>query len=356
MMSPEPMSPEPAPEPGIGMPKTGRLRLLLAGGLALASVAGCGRRAVNSEYYVRMWLSMRHSPLEVIAWEQDAREMADFEKDFFGEGHAGLWQTPDGERACDPDDGDAAGDAGERGLFPRGSFDLPDKYETPLGPSFRTREAYGPYQVLRGPGMALLLDKSGRPLWAGEWALPCRIRNKVESLLLLSAGSYQTSTNGGEVSVLRLYFGSDTPGLELLGFPSYHPSLAYAFDIDGDGTDEMLLVEHTKCPHGAEVTFRIASLDLRPERYRTHSVIPELAPPKPRDPARHMETFDVFTLSGADADAYVKWRLVDSPTRELRFQIERRGDDESTPARMETLGTLSRQPNTAKWVFAEKMP
>jgi len=115
------------------------------------------------------------------------------------------------------------------------------------GGPFDERCYYGPFEVIRGWGKAIVLDQRGQPAWAGTWVLPARVGGKVGALLLLRTGYWWDLRDMGlPFEVDRLSFGDGPPRLEPVFTHSYvkfdwdqRTNCPWVVDIDADGTDEL---------------------------------------------------------------------------------------------------------------------
>ena len=115
-----------------------------------------------------------------------------------------------------------------------------------LGPPERPAVQYGPYKAIRGENIALLLDLTDRPIWAGTWIVPSRVNGKVVSLYLLTAYGGEVAGEAPMCHIGRLDFGNSIHTWEdhvdsyVLVDSGVCP---WVFDVDGDGTDELLVIQ-----------------------------------------------------------------------------------------------------------------
>ena len=176
-----------------------RIALAPLAGLALASCAA--PHDLHSRFYQEQWLTLRH--------------------------------------------GDLAFLPGPPGM---GYAERPRALEDWGGP-FQQRYRYGPYEVLTRSGGALLLDSQGRAVWAGEWIIPSRIEGKIANLFLLRAIMFADLHNRGIIfEIASVEFASGRHHFHRFAGLGYVPiawddpaNCPWVIDIDGDGTDELLV-------------------------------------------------------------------------------------------------------------------
>ena len=206
------------PEGGIGRRERTDTTMRSFAGVCIVVVAvgGCADR-VDSERYLRQWYMMTCSPLQASHGEAEPTEAP---REF----HYAV-PTED------------------------------------MGLRFSSVTSYGPWRVLRAPGQALLLDPTGKAVWAGTWVLPARENGRLARLVLMKGMGVGVVYDCGEMYDVQ-YLDirqKDWKSHALTGWqmafmaPPFVPELTWVRDIDGDGTDEILYTipqGPPGCPNG----------------------------------------------------------------------------------------------------------
>lgn len=186
---------------------------------SIVIVSGCGNREPPSVDYVQMWLSLYYSPLE----KQASSAYMDIQ----------AGKTP----------------------------------SIGMSKQFDRKDVYGKFTLLTTRGAALLLDSNGQGLWAGDWAIPVRFEGKVAGLLLLKARSgepwyglmfytlWMALENAEPYRWATIPTDGPYPKSIKLPSPKIHCAVLgevavtvsdtmtpSVLDIDGDGSDEIIIV------------------------------------------------------------------------------------------------------------------
>ena len=112
------------------------------------------------------------------------------------------------------------------------------------------RVVFGPYTAVMTSRAALLLGNDDRPVWAGTIIVPARIEGVVASLFLFSDYPEGSCEDGGIYHIGRLDFRQAVHTYEPLA-DGYVPfdldahkgrRCRWLFDVNGDGTDELLVI------------------------------------------------------------------------------------------------------------------
>jgi len=192
--------------------------------LILGSLIGCGATKDKWSYYRYQWARLQLSPVEMLCRPGALESIYD--------GH-----DPEGD---DP-----------RNWIRNGQRNLEYENRHGFNPVSSEIKKYGPYTailddaVVDGDAMALLLDESGRAIWAGEWIIPAKVKGKVTSLYLIRS-LWGSSAHGPTLcSILHLSFAAPIHACEGIGsvYLSYGPTANWVTDINTDGTDELIVVE-----------------------------------------------------------------------------------------------------------------
>ncbi len=291
--------------------------IILGSWLGLCGLTGCKHvevtaadpGPVEAKDWVRVWYHMRYSPI--------------LGEDMYTAGR--LWRKAYQQTVDDED--------------------CPLEDETDYD-AFTERVQFGSYSILRGTKRALLFHE-GVPVWAGDYVLPLRASGRVNALCLLTVMPLEQQSAFAMYTRIWLSFdaheGCGIPRKAWAICPGYMKVWrnGWLSDIDGDGTDELVGLE----PKERDLSYTTFS-NLTETRW-VLCLYGDLENPMEPPP----NTLLVVPLPVGVVGCQISLKPQAEPHRGLVvWDGSVRGRSEESPRR---LGTIIRDPNTAKWTFVK---